>query len=264
MARRRPHQQVSAPQEQRLSSYWHRTQWPLQGLYFLLPILVVYEMGTLLYQRSGALSQIKAESLLGHFFHLVGVTGVYLPGVIVVVVLVCWHVVRRRDPWRPDPQLLVVMWLEALLYALPLLVFSAVLFRQPAIQWVLAQVAAEGGISGRGWLGDVLLSMGAGIYEELLFRLIGIALLHMILVDLLALPEHWGAIGAVIGSAIGFAMYHFPSFTDVRLGLGLFYTAAGVYFALIYVTRGFGIVVGTHALYDVLVVTLRFVQHEGS
>ena len=116
----------------------------------------------------------------------------------------------------------------------------------------------------RGWLGDVLLSMGAGIYEELLFRLIGIAMLHMILVDLLALPEHWGAIGAVIGSAIGFAMYHFPSFTDVRLGLGLFYTVAGVYFALIYVTRGFGIVVGTHALYDVLVVTLRFVQHEGS
>jgi membrane protease YdiL (CAAX protease family) len=82
----------------------------------------------------------------------------------------------------------------------------------------------------------------------------------MILVDVLALPRPWGATGAVIGSAIAFAVYHFPNLGAMRFSLALFYTAAGVYFAVIYVARGFGIVVGTHAIYDVLVVTLRFAQ----
>ena len=247
--------------EPALTSYWDRTQWPLQALYFLLPLLVVYEAGTLWYQRSGALIQIKAESLLGHFFRVFGVTSVYLPGLIVIAVLLGWHSVRR-DPWRPEGRLYVVMWIEAALYALPLLVFSAVLFREPVVPGMpLAWLAADtGGISGRGWLGDVLLSMGAGIYEELLFRLIGIALLHMIFVDLLALPAPWGAALAVMGSALAFAVYHFPSLGAIRLSLALFYFAAGVYFAVIYVARGFGIVVGTHAIYDVLVVTLRFAQ----
>ena len=245
-----------------MTTYWDRTQWPLQGLYFLLPLLVVYEIGTLLYvpADSASLPKIRAWSLLEHFFELFGITGVYLPGLIVVVVLLCWHVVRR-DPWRPESKLYIVMWLESLGYALPLLMFSAVLFREPVAGWTLA--APSGPLAQiPNWQSGVLLSIGAGIYEELLFRLIAIALLHTILVDLLALPERWGAALAVIGSAIAFALYHFPSPGAVQLGRFAFYTAAGIYFAVIYVVRGFGIVVGTHALYDVLVVTLLFAQQE--
>jgi len=48
-------------------------------------------------------------------------------------------------------------------------------------------------------------------------------------------------------------MYHFESVSTIELGRFLFYTLAGMYFAAVYVLRGFGIVAIAHTMYDVLV-----------
>ena len=252
------------PANSAYAGYWERAQWPLQGLYFLLPLLVLYEIGTLLLASEGSnrLPPILAESILAMCFKSLGVTGVYLPAIIVLVVLFCMHLVRR-DPWRPEPKLYAVMWTEAFAWALPLFVFSMVLVRElSATATGLQAVAAE--TATNTWPNDLVFSVGAGIYEELLFRLIGIALLHTLLVDVLALPEKYGGAGAIMGTALAFALYHFVqtkadaltgfALSQVDWGRFAFYTLAGVYLAMIYVIRGFGLVVGTHALYDVLVV----------
>jgi len=106
------------------------------------------------------------------------------------------------------------------------------------------------------WSSQLLLSLGAGIYEELVFRLMGIALLSLLLEDLLALPRAWASLIAVTASSLAFAWYHFwGTGVAVRPGLFAFYTLAGVYFAGVYVLRGFGIVVAVHAFYDVLIVS---------
>ena len=248
-----------------MSSYWERTAWPLQGLYFLLPIMAFYELGAWWYRSELADYSLKAKSLLNNFFHWFGVTGFFLPGLIVVVVLLCWHVVRR-DPWRPQPWLHVSMWLESIALAVVLFVFSAVLFREPVMGLPAAQ-AVVGGPQDLvewwdGWKINLLLSMGAGIYEELVFRLIAIALFHMILVDILALPEHYGALGAVLGSAIAFGLIHFgfDEASPFHWGRFLFFTGAGVYLAAVYLLRGFGIVVATHAIYDIFVISAPFLQ----
>ncbi|MFN7022143.1 MAG: type II CAAX prenyl endopeptidase Rce1 family protein, partial [Phycisphaerales bacterium] len=96
------------------------------------------------------------------------------------------------------------------------------------------------------------LAVGAGLYEEMLFRLVGLAVLHFILADLIGLPARWAAAGAVLLSAIAFAVYHQPPLTDY--GAIIFYILSGIYLGAIYVLRGFGIAVGTHAMYDVLIV----------
>jgi membrane protease YdiL (CAAX protease family) len=118
------------------------------------------------------------------------------------------------------------------------------------------------------WQAGVVFSLGAGIYEELLFRLIAIALLHGLLVDVLAMPQQYGAPTVVVLSAIAFALYHFDQFsamqwTPADWGRFAFYTLAGVYFAAIYMLRGFGIVAGAHAVYDILWVGLAVYWHEG-
>jgi len=241
------------------AGYWDRAQWPLQGLYFLLPLLIAYEVGTFLLAPAGdqRLPPIVAESLLDRFFQLFGVTGFHLPAIIAVVVLFCLHLVRR-DPWRPEPKLYLVMWVETLGWALPLFVFAMVLVREiPAAGAVpLAQAVPIDGVPN--WQAGMVFSIGAGVYEELLFRLIGIALLHFLFVDVLALPEKFGGAAAVGVSAVAFAMYHFTAANPFSLGKFAFYMLAGVYFALIYVMRGFGIVAGAHALYDMMVVGNNF------
>lgn len=241
------------------NGYWQRSQQPLQALFFLLPLIFLYELGTLLFASDptqGAV-YIYARSLLHHAFEWVGVTGYYLPGIIVVVVLLSLHLVRR-DPWRIDPPLYALMWVESVLLAIPLFVFLSVLARQtPEPNMMLAQVVPQAS-----WQAQIVFSIGAGIYEELLFRLIAIAFIHMIIVDVLALDKTVGAVAAVALSSIAFSLYHFSSWQEFHSAAFLIRTIAGVYLAGVYLLRGFGIVAATHAVYDVIwvAVTMLLVQ----
>lgn len=264
----------SQPQYEFHDSYLTRSKRPLQGLFFLLPMIVLYELGTLVYATDparGVTRFIYARSLLRDFFEWLGMTGYYLPGLIVVVVLFSWHMVQR-DPWRFEPRLYIWMWIESALLALPLFVFAIMVFRQSEAQLAvpLFDVTAVAPLAETttttaptatdGWQAMLVFSIGAGIYEELLFRLIGIALLHMILVDVIALPEKLGAVIVIGLSALAFALYHFTDQNPFAWNKCIFYTGAGVYFAAVYVLRGFGIVAGTHAVYDLIVVGLQLSQ----
>ena len=234
-------------QENAITTYWDRSKWPLQSLYFLLPLLVTYEIGALTLLTD---QQLTATRLLGQFFALFGVTGVHLPAIAVIGVLLGMHFVKKRDPWLPELKLHPVMWSESLVLALPLFVLMTVLLREPV------PAASFDSVDWGLWRRDMVVAIGAGVYEELVFRLVAIAAIHAITKDLLSLPEEVCVISAVVISSLGFALIHFVGdytpFTPIKM---LFYTVAGVYFAAIYLTRGFGIVVAAHALYDVLVFT---------
>jgi membrane protease YdiL (CAAX protease family) len=270
----------SPPPPPRPAGYLGRSKRPLQALFFLLPLIVLYELGLVMY---GSNQDIVARTIMRKAYQWVGVTGYYLPGLVAVVVLLCWHI-ARRDPWKPEPKLYPIMLAEACLLAAPPFVFMIVLTRQwtPAMavadsasHSLLAAANSRGTLSGGGvatsggggdpWQTRLVFSVGAGIYEELLFRLIGIAVLHMVLVDVLRMPHRWGAVLAVVISSVAFALYHFtPSEMAALRALDrrtwwrcLFYTVAGLYFAVIYLGRGFGIAAGTHAMYDVFVLVLQ-------
>ena len=100
----------------------------------------------------------------------------------------------------------------------------------------------------------IVCFLGAGIYEETLFRLLLFSGL-LALFTLMDLPVLWSLTLAAAGSALAFAAAH-------HLGVNgdpfhgyvfAFRAAAGGYFAWLYHTRGFGVAVGAHAGYDVLV-----------
>ncbi|MEX0885216.1 MAG: CPBP family intramembrane glutamic endopeptidase [Phycisphaeraceae bacterium] len=261
-----------------ITSYWERTHWPLQGLYFLLPLILVYEVGLALLATG---DDIVARGILRAVFELLGVTGYYLPGLLVIVFLLAAHFIRG-DPWQPEFRLLGLMAGEAMLLALPLFVFAQVLVREPVIAEPLARLLTDAGeaVSKTGagaagvagvtdWTTGLVFSIGAGIYEELLFRLIAIALLHLALVDLIGLPRQHGGALAVFASALAFALYHFEEPNPLQwaafwagfdIARFIFYLVAGIYLAGVYLLRGFGIVAATHAIYNILVFTFVFLQ----
>lgn len=253
--------------------YWHGTHRPLQCLYFLLPLLVAYEIGTVLLslQDNAEVHRILAESAIREFFGVFGVVSVHLPAITVVVVLLGWHLARKGDPLRPQWPTLAGMLVESLVLVAPLFILQ--LLTQRVMQGAaggelagLLQGLLAAGSAGTGggdaaigdWRSGLLLSIGAGIYEELLFRLLAIALLGLLLEDVLALPRGWAALLAVAVSSLAFAWYHFWGTSQpMDAGRFAFYTLAGVYFAGLYMLRGFGVVVATHALYDVVIVSAR-------
>jgi hypothetical protein len=257
------------------NEYFHLSARPLHIVVFLTPLLVLYEIGSGVFLASpggegaGLPQTIKAHRLFGDFFNLFGAVGLFLPALALVAVLILCHVMTR-DRWRVRPGVLLGMLLESIAWTLPLLVLSALHSR------ALTAVAGATDAIGFGaglvplvqpeardlmslpWQSRLTIAVGAGLYEEMLFRLVGVTLLHFVFADLLRLRRSYAAAIAVVGAAVAFALYH-----HFRLASGhidwptvLFRTAAGVYFGMLYLMRGFGVVAATHAFYDVLVLVL--------
>ena len=103
----------------------------------------------------------------------------------------------------------------------------------------------------------ISVSIGAVLYEELLFRMIIIACIHTLVCNLFKRSEIAGLTIGVVISAILFALYHDLPDTGSMSASNLFFLfIAGLYLGFLYVIRGFGIVAATHAAYDVVAITL--------
>ena len=109
-------------------------------------------------------------------------------------------------------------------------------------------------------LANIVTSIGAGIYEELVFRLILICVLMVLFQNVLRFNRKNSIILSVLLSAALFSAHHhidlltgqiYPAgqFSWTQFG---FRTIAGVYFAVLFAIRGFGITAGTHAFYDII------------
>jgi membrane protease YdiL (CAAX protease family) len=102
--------------------------------------------------------------------------------------------------------------------------------------------------------GQVVTYIGAGIYEEVLFRL-GLFSLVCFLLRAVLVPGPAAVALAAAATALTFAAAHHlgPTGEPMVAARFLFRALAGLYFTALYVFRGFGIAVGAHAGYDILV-----------
>ena len=216
------------------------TAQPWHVLLFLLPMLIAYEIETTF--RGGA-DVLQARALLRVLFEQFGWAGAHLPAVLVVVVLLVWQIMSR-ETWKVRPGLLLRMLGESVVCCVPL-VLLALLFQGGA-------AAAATGAPAGGW-STLMFAVGAGIYEEFVFRLLLIALLHLVLVDVLGMPRKWGFVLAAGASAFVFALAHGGLGLDAR---SYFLMSAGVYLAVVFQWRGVGVAAGAHAFYDAISLSL--------
>jgi membrane protease YdiL (CAAX protease family) len=119
-------------------------------------------------------------------------------------------------------------------------------------------------------MADIVTSIGAGIYEELVFRLILICLLMILFQDVMQLERGSSIVLSILVSAALFSAYHHVDFLSGRLNPTdpfsltkfAFRAIAGVYFAVVFAIRGFGITAGAHAFYDIIATVLNAAFYE--
>ncbi|MCA9273675.1 MAG: CPBP family intramembrane metalloprotease [Phycisphaerales bacterium] len=244
-------------EEAELESYWTTSTSPLQVLVFLLPFVAFYEIGSLVWQRELGATNLEARRILSTLFEIFGVVGVHLPAVALIAVLLSWQVIGRRA-WRVDGRGLGVMAVESVVWALPVLVLAA-------MTGLLGGGGGEGGIGSLPAGSRATIAVGAGVYEELVFRFALIAVVHTVLVDFSGMRQKLGDWFAVGFSALVFAAYHraevgghivFPAL--------IFYLASGVYLGSLFLGRGLGIAAGAHAIYDLIVLVALPTLDRGS
>jgi membrane protease YdiL (CAAX protease family) len=234
--------------------YWQQSRRPLASLAFVTPLLVCYEVGVLCLgpqaMRNGA------DIWLRQLLDLLGFSQYFLLPLTTVAVLAGWHYLTR-DPWRLSPSTLYTKLAECAILALALVVVARVqanvlslVTSQPPPAVVHASLGGMLENIFRRFVGF----MGAGIYEELLFRLMLLPAVAWLL-RLCGCAPAWSlAGGAVITSLVFAGAHHLGTLGEpFQWYAFLFRTIAGLFFAALFIYRGFGIAAGTHAAYDMLV-----------
>ncbi|MFC1738390.1 CPBP family intramembrane glutamic endopeptidase [Planctomycetota bacterium] len=270
-------------------SYLERTSRPVYAIVFLLPFIVFYELGTLLLNTdllNETQTRVVAFIWLQKSLESIGFGGKFTwvaPPLAVVVILITLQLSSRKR-WRFRIGDTGPMAIECILLAVPLIVFSLLLntssvsqndsnrFEKESlsasVEFAVSCAVTNDSVPagqkpiypsrGKLLLADIITGLGAGIYEELIFRLILICALMMLFQDVFGFSHKNSIILAVLVSAAMFSAHHHIDFLTGRQGAEftmakfVFRTIAGVYFAVVFAIRGFGITAGTHAFYDII------------
>jgi hypothetical protein len=242
------------------SSYWSKTRAPRHSLTFALPLLLLYE--ALAFVLSGdAIAGVRngADVLLkSAFTALGGRNGLALFGVLLFGVGAFLVIRDRRKSGAIEGKLFPWMLIESLGYALILGVVASTL--TSLLLGRLSVVAGQGGgLQQFGFPTQIMISLGAGLYEELAFRVLLVSGLAMAARGLLGWRPRASAITAALVGAVIFSAFHYvgPYGDPFRLDSFTFRAIAGLLFSALYLARGFGIAAWSHALYDVVLAVMK-------
>ena len=237
--------------------YFDQTKRPLPCLLFLIPLLALYELGTLWIGDDNPVRlRNGADAWMRWWLEQFGMQPVYVLPLALMFIFTVWQLCARY-PWRVDGEVMLGMVAESMVFALALLVFGRL--QDIAFQTLEeSYVAASLGAPPPRFI-DVVSYIGAGIYEETLFRLLLLPAVYCCLAAV-GVPSLLASTAAVTLSGLAFSGAHYlgPMAEPFVWFSFIFRWIAGLVFAGVFVLRGFGIAVGTHAAYDILVGVLGF------
>lgn len=245
-------------------------------LYEVLAAVLSLESGGI---RNGADVLIKSA-----FIAIAGQYGTMLFGAIVICVAV-WLIGRdlRANGGSLKPAIFAGMTAESLALAVlfgvvvsgitarvlapfaiagtgadPLLLAAAAGSSSPVHAVAASAVAAQAPLQSLGWGTQLMVSLGAGIYEELLFRVILVSALAFFAARILKLRTIPAGVFAVVVGAFIFSAFHYigPYGDPLELQSFVYRMVGGLVFSAMYLLRGFGITAWTHALYDVMLLVI--------
>ncbi|HEU0302011.1 MAG TPA: CPBP family intramembrane glutamic endopeptidase [Longimicrobium sp.] len=237
-----------------MQRYLDTTRTHTYSLLFALPLLVLYEVGAMMIAGRESGMRNGADVLLRTLLAAGGVQGTLAFTAVLALgaaVLVGLERRKKRVPLRGG--YFAGMLAESAVYAV---LFGGII---AAATHVLlggaVRLAADGDVTRLPLLDGVVLSLGAGIYEELLFRVLLTGGLFALLAAM-GVRRMTAGVLAVVVSAFIFSAFHYigPYAYPLELNSFTFRFLAGLAFSALFMVRGFGVAAWTHALYDVFLV----------
>ncbi|OHB51503.1 MAG: hypothetical protein A2Y10_11555 [Planctomycetes bacterium GWF2_41_51] len=258
------------------TGYYARTSRALYALLFLLPFIILYEILVLKinpqllnepasHVQGGVVAFVWIQNFLQYIGLNAKASWLFAPLVIIITLIVLQ--ITSRQGWKIVWSDFLVMTVECIIISVPLIVLALVLNRPAQRQGgeVACLLAAGSKFGHHSYMMDIITGIGAGIYEELIFRLVLICVLMLFFETILGVKKTKAIMISIIISAVLFSLHHHFIFIHGRFARSelfalapfIFRTIAGVYFAIIFVVRGFGIVAGAHIFYDIIATILN-------
>lgn len=242
--------------------YFTETLQPIYSALLVFPFLLIYELGLFIF-RSDVINGGDAMLMKfgAYFFKHIGLEGSLISVAVLVIAFIAWQI-RRHGSWKFQPPLLAGMFFESLFFAVCLfmmLQFFVTHFEpaRHALNTVTSSGPVQCAVSNRAAptpeLRDFVLYCGAGVFEELVFRVCLLGMLMLVCTRLLHMEHAYAAAWSVLLGAAIFSAFHHIGGEKFVLNVFIQRVLAGLYFSALYFNRGFGIAAATHALYDILV-----------
>ena len=228
--------------------YWNSTKTPIYSLLFTLPFFLLYEIGVFFTTKDDILVlRNGADALMRQILTNFGLVGLYWLGLLFLVITIITFYVQRNF-WSNIEivgNYFFFMMFESLFWSGILFVFMSntyLFLMNPNGQYIIQQIT---------------LAIGAGIYEELLFRV----LLITIISSLFSLIFKWRKktnyiLGMFISAGI-FSAFHFLGEYGDYFSFRIFMVRflAGIFLGVLFILRGFGITAWSHSIYDLIILT---------
>jgi Type II CAAX prenyl endopeptidase Rce1-like len=223
----------------------------LTSLILVFPLFLLYQLGVALLPHVGNGADLVTDrllALLGRNYFLLLNLGLALVFGVAVVLL------RRRQQFTL--RLFVGVAVESAIYALAMSFLVTYVISLLGIHPVAMAAAAQPDRGGP--LTRTALAIGAGVNEELVFRLLLLPPTVLLFHKALRLARWLSVAAAFLVNAMLFsAAHHVIGGEAWALYPFVARLLFGLVFAAIYQWRGFAVAVYTHALYDFYVMVLR-------
>jgi len=229
-----------------IKGYLHRSSDPMTSIVMVLPLLIFYNAGLLLTQWT-ALN--GADFLTTSIVGFLGLDAfMYFQALLALTFVVAIVYLRRRNHFTLSDY--IPLLLESMVYALTM--GTIILFVLNRADLLSMDVESSGQ-----FIRKLTISAGAGVHEELVFRLLLIPALILLFSRGGGMSLRSSAVGAVLLSSFFFSIAQYMGPESFSLFTFTYRLLAGIWFALLFLFRGFSVAVYTHCLYDVYVLSVQ-------
>ena len=234
-------------------SYFKISKNLFYSLIFISPMIFLYEL-LCFYQFYNEEYIIRngADIFLRNFFISFGSYSNILYAVFLFITLLIIFLYNKKivSLGVIKVKYLILMFLESIFWTIIFLPFM--LYFEKIILSI---------ISSQSILETYYLSIGAGIWEEILFRFMLISLFNYVLLKLFKTSQFITNICSILISASIFSLFHYIGpygdlFTYKTFCIRFI---AGIYLGTIYIFRGLGIVSYVHIFYDISIATIPLI-----
>ena len=229
-----------------MNNYWRYSRSAYYSTVAALPLLVIYEILIVISQSQYWVIRNAADVWIRTFLMAFDLQAQHITFVLIGISLALIPIAKSRASGiKLKANYFALMFAESLAYSL---VLGLVL------QSILRMGGLSSGGTGFGLMQNLALSVGAGLFEEIIFRVILLNLLFLLLNPLFK-KKVAAAIASVLIASFLFSLSHYVgSMADTwEIYSFMFRWAAGLLFTVLYFVRGFAITAYTHALYDIWV-----------
>ena len=229
-----------------MSNYWRYSRSAYYSAVAALPLLVIYEILIVLSQSRYWGIRNAADVWIRTFLMAFDLQAQHITFVLIGISLALIPIAKSRARGiKLKANYFALMFAECLAFSLVLGVL---------LQSILRLGGLSSGGPGSGLMQNLTLSVGAGLFEEIIFRVILLNLLFFLLSPLLKKKVVAAVVSVLLASFLFSLSHYVGTMADTwQLYSFMFRWAAGLLFTVLYFVRGFAITAYTHALYDIWV-----------